>query len=152
MGTSEVMNQATLSDAAGTAVQKSKSFIAGQIERQAHTLGTTISQTAHDLEAVGSHLRQTDTISGAAPVADWAARYVAVAGTYLQSGDTDRFLTDLETFGRQRPWAVAASTAVLGFVAARVIKSSSARRYQRGDYGDASDGFRSGPQFTVPMR
>jgi len=92
MGTSEVMTQATLSDAAGTAVQKSKSFIAGQIERQAHTLGTTISQTAHDLEAVGSHLRQTDTISGVAPVADWAARYVAAAGTYLQFGDIRHWL------------------------------------------------------------
>jgi hypothetical protein len=152
MGISKVMNQATLSDAAGTAVLKSKAFIAGQIERQARTLGTTISQTAHDLEAVGVQLRRSDTISGAAQVADWAARYVAVAGTYLQSGDTDRFLTDLETLGRQRPWAVAASTAVLGFVAARVIKSSSVRRYQRGDYGDASNGFIIGPQSTVRLR
>jgi hypothetical protein len=116
----------------GTAAQKSKSFIAGQIDRQARTLGRAISQTVHDLEEeVGSHLRQSDTISSAAQVANWAARYVAMAGTNLQSGDTDRFIADLETFGRQRPWAVAAAAALLGFVGARVIKSSSVGRYQQ---------------------
>ncbi len=140
------MNQSTLGNAANTAARKSKNLLVQQIDRQANALGKTVEQTAHDLEHIGSQLRESGTIGGAAQLADWAARYVSTAATYLQQGNTDRFIADLETLGRERPWAITATAAAAGFIAARVIKSSSARRLKDGyvesygnDYAFASD-------------
>ncbi len=128
------MNQTTITNAASAAAEKSKNIIVAQIDKQAHVLGTTVTQTARDLEQVGNQLRQSGTIGSAAQLADWAAGYVQTAGAYLENGDTAAFISDLEGFSRQRPWAVAASAAVLGFAAARVIKSASVRRSKSSDY------------------
>lgn len=129
------MDQTKTTDAANRVVATSTSFIARQVDSRARSLGDRFSQTARDLEAIADQLRQSDTISSAAQVATWAARYISSAGTYLTNGNTDRFITDFETVGRERPWTITASAAVLGFAAARVLKSSSARRL-RSDYGD----------------
>jgi hypothetical protein len=55
----------------------------------------------------------------------------------LSNGDTDRFIVDLETLGRERPWTIAASVATLGFLAARVVKASGARHLHA--FGYAAD-------------
>ncbi len=130
------MNQTTLTNAANTAAEKSKNILVTQVDRQAHALGSTVTQTARDLEQIGDQLRQSGTIASAAQLADWAAKYVATAGTYLENGSVDRFIADLEAFSRDRPWAVAASTAVVGFVASRIVKSSSAKRLNTSGYGE----------------
>ena len=88
----------------------------------------SVTQTARDLEQVGNQLRQSGTIGGAAQLADWAAGYVQTAGSYLEHGDTAAFIADLESFSRQRPWAVVASAAALGFAAARSSKARALRR------------------------
>jgi hypothetical protein len=134
------MNQSDIVNAATQAAQKSKTFVGRQVDRQATALGATLTQTAHDLEQIGNNLRSSGTIGSAAQVADWAAGYVARAGTYLSSGDTDRFIADVETLSRERPWTIAASAAALGFMAARVVKSSSARRLRAPDYVEYSSG------------
>jgi ElaB/YqjD/DUF883 family membrane-anchored ribosome-binding protein len=123
------MNQTDIPAAAKRAAEKSKNLLAQQVDRQATALGASLSQTARDLEAIGQQLSQSGTIASAADLADRAAGYVDRAGRYLQNGNTDRFIEDVETFSRERPWAVAASAAALGFVAARIVKSSSARRF-----------------------
>jgi hypothetical protein len=147
------MNQATLTDAANAAKVKSKNLIAAQVDRQAHAFGSTVTQTASDLRQIGDQLRKSGTIGSAAALADWAAHYVSDAGSYLQSGDTDRFIADLEAFARRRPWAVAASAAALGFAGARVVKSSSVRRLNGADYVESySDdyAFESSAIHTTP--
>jgi len=123
------MNTTDMRDAAVQAVAQSKNIVARQIDRQAATLGTTLSQTARDLEQIGTHLAQNGAVASAGELAQRASMYVDRAADYLQTGNTDDFIADLETLARERPWAVAASTAVLGFVAARIVKSSSARRF-----------------------
>ena len=123
------MNQSDLVNAAAQAANTSKNVLGRQVDRQARALGSTLMQTARDLEQVGAHLRSSGTIPSAAEVADWAARYVDRAGAYLSAGDADRFVGDLERLGREQPWAIAASAAALGFIGARIVKSSGARRY-----------------------
>jgi hypothetical protein len=133
------MNQTDIVSSAAHAVEASKSLVGQQIDKQSTVLGNTLSQTARDLERISADLRSSGTIASAASVADWAAGYVDRAARYLANGDSDRFLSDLETLGRERPWAIAASAAALGFIAARVVKSSGARRYHATSYaGDYS--------------
>lgn len=129
------MNQTDIQDAAKRAAKTSKNLLAQQVDRQSTAFGTSLSQTARDLEQIGRQLSQSGTIASAAELAERAASYVDRAGRYLQDGNTDRFIDDVEAFSRDRPWAVAASAAAVGFVAARIVKSSSARRFAETAYG-----------------
>ena len=58
-----------------------------------------------------------------------AADQVEQLTSYLRSSDSDRFLGDIETFARQRPWAAGGIGVVAGFIAARFLKASSESRY-----------------------
>ena len=51
----------------------------------------------------------------------------------MKESDADRILSDVEDFARSNPWAVAAGGLALGFVASRVLKASSSRRYEERD-------------------
>jgi hypothetical protein len=51
----------------------------------------------------------------------------------MKESDGDRILGDVEDFARSNPWAVAAGGLALGFVASRVLKASSSRRYEERD-------------------
>jgi hypothetical protein len=51
----------------------------------------------------------------------------------MKESDADRILGDVEDFARSNPWAVAAAGLALGFVASRVLKASSTRRYEERD-------------------
>jgi hypothetical protein len=148
MDQSEMEHSATTT--ATQAAQKSKNLLVQQVDRQSTALGNALSQTASDLRTVGSDLRSSGTIASAAQVADWAADYLDRAGPYLTYGDTDRFIADLETMGRERPWAIAASAAALGFIAARIVKSSSARRYHSSGYVDYNSGYAYAEGATDP--
>jgi len=143
------MNQSDIINSATQAVEASKNLVSRQVDRQATVLGGTLSQTARDLERIGSELRSSGAMATSAQLADWAARYIDRAATYLASGDSDRFLSDLETLGRKRPWTIAASAAALGFVAARVVKASGVRRHlathDTGDYSSENTPARNSP-------
>ena len=52
-------------------------------------------------------------------------------GQYLQAADAERILADVESFARRRPWLTAGAAAAVGFVASRLVKASSERRYDR---------------------
>jgi ElaB/YqjD/DUF883 family membrane-anchored ribosome-binding protein len=136
------MNQTDIANVAAQAAQKSKTIVGREVERQAASLGKTLSQTARDLQQVGNNLRSNGTVGSAAQVADWAAGYVDRAGTYLSNGNSDRFIADIETTARERPWTIVTTAAALGFLAARVVKSSSVRRYAGSGYdGNFSGGY-----------
>ena len=64
-----------------------------------------------------------------AKVVDEVARRADDLGSYLQSAQADRFLHDIETFARRRPWVAAGIGALAGFAASRFVKASSDRRY-----------------------
>ena len=92
-------------------------------------------QAGEQFQAVGQALRsgvgelRTDGKAASAEVVEMLARRADELGTYLQSSNADKILNDIEGFARRRPWLTAGAAAVAGFVASRVVKASSDRRY-----------------------
>ncbi|MFN2461277.1 MAG: hypothetical protein ABR591_11415 [Candidatus Velthaea sp.] len=126
------MNQTDIRDAATSAANTTKSFLGNQVDQRSTDLGRAITNTADDLRKVGDQLRSSAPGgAGAAVFADRAADYVQRFGQYLQDADGERLVADLESFSRQRPWAIATGALLLGFTTSRVLKASSARRYYR---------------------
>ena len=94
--------------------------------------GEQVGQHASDLRAVAEQLREQGK-DGPARVADQVAERAERAGSWMKDSDADRILGDVEDFARSNPWAVAAGGLALGFVASRVLKASSSRRYEERD-------------------
>jgi uncharacterized protein YjbJ (UPF0337 family) len=123
---------------AGEAAGQAKGRLREQVDQRSTQLGEQVTSNVEDVRAVGEQLRQQGK-ERPAQIADQVAQRGERAGRYLQESDADRILRDFEDFGRQRPWAIAAAGLALGFVASRLLKASSQRRYQsslaeRGDY------------------
>ena len=66
-----------------------------------------------------------------AKLAEQAADGAERVGGYLKESDGERILGDVEDFGRRQPWAVISGGVAPGLVAARFLKASARRRYQR---------------------
>ena len=100
-----------------------------QVERRS-------TETGRHVQAVGQALRsgvdqlRTEGRGSSATVVDKIAEQAEHLGSYLESADADRILRDVETFARRRPWLTAGAAAVAGFVASRLVKASSHRRYE----------------------
>ena len=83
-----------------------------------------------DLRSVGEELRKQGKDTPA-KLADQAAERVERVGSYLSESDAEEVLRDVEDFGRRQPLVLLAGGVVLGIAAARFLKASSSRRYQR---------------------
>jgi ElaB/YqjD/DUF883 family membrane-anchored ribosome-binding protein len=100
-----------------------------QIDQRSTQAGEQVHQHASDLRDVAGQLREQGK-DGPAKIADQAADRVESAGSWLRDSDADRILSDVEDFARSNPWAVAAGGLAVGFLASRVLKASSSRRYE----------------------
>jgi hypothetical protein len=121
-----------------------------QVDQRSTEIGERVGSTAHDIRSVGEELRKQGK-EGPAKVADQAADRIEHAGGYLRDSDSDRILSDVEDFGRRRPWAVLAGAVVVGVAAARFLKASSQRRYsgrQRAAYDPAGGDRQLSPPHT----
>lgn len=134
------MNSTDIQQVAGQATQKAKGFLSEQVDQRSTGIGKTISQTAQDLRQVADHLREGSAGSAAAQLAERASDYVERVGRYLQDTDGETLMHDLESFSRERPWAIATGALLTGFAASRVLKSASARRYYGSATSQASPG------------
>jgi ElaB/YqjD/DUF883 family membrane-anchored ribosome-binding protein len=111
-------------------------------ERVRHEIDTRSSETGQQMTKTGSALRQTaqqlrgDQQEQPAKVLEAVADRTERLGRYLNQTDGEQILRDVERMARQRPWVVAGAGTVLGFLAARFTKASSARRYEA--YGNGS--------------
>jgi hypothetical protein len=129
--------QEKVQEAAGQAKEQAQQA-AGQASDRARALvdersteaGRQVTQQASDLRSVSRSLREQGS-EGPAKIADQAADRAERLGTYLEQSDADRILSDLEDFGRRRPWAVALGGLAVGFAASRFLKASSTQRYQQ---------------------
>jgi ElaB/YqjD/DUF883 family membrane-anchored ribosome-binding protein len=101
-----------------------------QVEQRSVQAGDQIHAVGQALRAGVDELR-TDGKGASADVVEVLARRADDLGAYLQSTNADRILDDIESFARRRPWLTAGAAAVAGFVASRVVKASSDRRYER---------------------
>jgi hypothetical protein len=123
-------------EAAGQAQEKARETadraqegIRAQLDQRSTEAGERVAGTAGDLRSVGEELRKQGK-EGPAKLADRAAQQTERVGSYLKDADADRMISDVEDFGRRRPWAVLAGGVVLGVAAARFLKASSRDRYQ----------------------
>jgi ElaB/YqjD/DUF883 family membrane-anchored ribosome-binding protein len=136
--------------------QETKSQVGGQVREQVDTrstqAGEQVSSVADALRRTSDQLREDGKEQPAKLLEQGAARAEQLGG-YLQRIDSDTLVRDVESFGRRRPWAMAAGAAVVGFAASRFLRASSERRYQRSPDGGSAyggDSFGGEPYRRVP--
>jgi hypothetical protein len=110
-----------------------------QIDQRSTELGHRVGSTADDIRTVGQQLREQGK-DQPAKLAEQAAGQVERAGRWLRDSDSDRLLSDVEDFGRRRPWAFALGGLALGIAAARFLKASSTQRYETRRYQQVTAG------------
>jgi hypothetical protein len=114
-------------DIAGDAQVK----IREQLDTRATQVGEQVAATALALRSGADELyRQGNDSAGEA--AHRAAAQAERLGAYLQGSDANRLLVDAEDYARRNPWAVVVGGVFAGAAAARFLKASSSRRYERG--------------------
>ena len=108
--------------------------ISEQVNERSTQVGEQVRAMGHALRTGAEQLR-SEGKSTPANFAEQAAGRAEELGRYLQSADGDRIMRDVENFARRRPWLMAGAGALAGFVASRLVKASSDRRYEayRGD-------------------
>jgi hypothetical protein len=101
-----------------------------EVDQRSTQAGEQVNRHASDLRQVAEQLRGHGK-EGPARIAEQVAERAERAGSWMKESDTDRILGDVEDFARSRPWAVAAGGVAVGFVASRLLKASSSRRYEQ---------------------
>ena len=102
-----------------------------QVDQRSTQAGDQLNTLAGDTRTVGEELRKQGK-EQPAKIAEQAADRVEQVGGYLRNSDADTILRDVEDFGRKQPLAVAAGGFVIGLLASRFLKASSADRYRSG--------------------
>ena len=105
-----------------------------QLDERSTQAGEQVEAIAHAFRR-GSEQLRTEGKGTPAKAVDQAAEKVEELGSYLRQADADRILHDVESFARRRPWLTAAAGAAVGFVASRLVKASSERRYDSNGHG-----------------
>jgi hypothetical protein len=123
----EVAGQAQ--EKAQEAAGQARDRVREQVDSRSTQAGEQVSGHAKDLRSVGDALREQGN-EQPAKLADQAAGHVERVGSWLTDSDADRILGDVEDFARKNPWAVVAGGVALGFAASRMLKASSADRYE----------------------
>lgn len=145
--------QAKAQQVAGQAQEKAQALsgqaqamLREQLEQRSSQAAEQINEQASDLRSVSEALREEGK-QGPAKAADRLADYAEKVGGYLRDKDSDALLHDAEDFGRRQPATIAAGGLALGFLASRVLKASSGRRY-----ASRSAGQLPAPRPSVPLR
>lgn len=123
----QVANQAQ--EQAQQVASKASDQIRSQVDQRSTQAGEKVSATASDIRSIGEELRNKGK-DGPARLAEQAAQRAERVGSWLKESDADRMVSDVEDFGRRKPWAIALGGLVLGAAASRFLKASSTQRYQ----------------------
>jgi hypothetical protein len=126
-------------EAAGGGAAIARGRAREQVDLRTTQAGERALGAAGDVRSVSEELRRQGK-DAPAKVADQAAQRIEAAGAYLRDADSERLLGDVERFGRERPWAIAAAGVAIGIVAARALKASSAKRYRTLEGGKGPEG------------
>jgi hypothetical protein len=108
-----------------------------EVDQRSTEAGRRVRATAGDIRSVGDELRKQGK-DQPAKLADQVAQRAERVGGYLERSDGDTILRDAEDFGRRRPWAVMLGAFAVGFAASRLLKASSATRYQQSRNGSSN--------------
>ena len=115
---------------------QTRDYFSRQLDERSTQAGQQVSSLSESLSRFGSQLRDEGQ-AGQAKMAEGVAERIGRLSSYLEEGNGDRFLRDLEDVTRRRPWAVAAGAFAVGLVASRFLKASAERRSTEGQSGDA---------------
>ncbi len=113
------------------AAQAARGRAREQVDRRSTQAGEQLGAVAEDTRTVSQELRKQGK-EQPAKIAEQAADRVERVASYLRDSEADGILRDVEDFGRRQPLAVAAGGFVIGLLASRLLKASSAERYHGG--------------------
>ena len=132
--------QEKVQDAAGQAREKAqegaeraREGLRGQVDQRSTQAGQQVRTQSDDIRSVAQQLREQGK-EGPAKIAEQAAARAERVGSWLENSDGDTILSDVEDFARRNPWAIAFGGLAVGFAASRMLRASSADRYQGGGY------------------
>ncbi len=118
--------------------RQAKGFVSDEVDRRSTAAGQQISSTADHMKSIADQLRGDDFGRPAARYVDQGAAALEQFGQYLRDSDSDRLMTDAESFGRQRPWAVIVAGLAVGLAASRMLKASGAQ-HEDTSYGSMTE-------------
>ena len=113
---------------AGELRSNASSRVRQEVESRSTQVGEQTKVAGETLRKAGDSLREqgNEPLAG---VFDNLAGRVENVGRYFAGADGDRLLRDVEQLARRKPWAAGGIGVVAGFLASRILKASSIRRY-----------------------
>ncbi|CAA9471943.1 MAG: hypothetical protein AVDCRST_MAG65-831 [uncultured Solirubrobacteraceae bacterium] len=122
-------------EVASGASEQARTRVADVVTQRSTDAGQQVDKTAQALrkssaELSGPPAKALDTVAGR----------VEDLGTYLRDADGDQILHDIENLARRQPNAVIFGGLTLGFIASRLLKASSTKRYQSSSVGNGTYG------------
>ena len=126
-------------DAASGASEQARSRVTNVVDQRSTDAGEQVEKTAQALRKTSSQLSDQG-LGAPAKVLDAVVDRIEGAGSYLQTADGDKILHDVENLARRKPNAVIFGGLTLGFIASRLLKASSSRRYQSSSAGNGTYG------------
>ena len=122
-------------EVASGASEQARSRVVDVVSQRSTDAGQQVDQTAHALRKTSSELSGPP-----AKALEAIAGRVEGLGGYLQRADGDQILHDIENLARRQPNAVIFGGLTLGFIASRLLKASSSKRYQSSSVGNGTYG------------
>jgi ElaB/YqjD/DUF883 family membrane-anchored ribosome-binding protein len=116
-------------DVAGQAKGQTREQLRTQINQRSTQAGEQVSSASTAMRRTSENLRSEGS-DAAAKVLDGLAERGERLGSYLSRADGDQILRDVENVARKQPWLFVGGSAVVGFLASRLMKASSSTRYQ----------------------
>jgi len=109
---------------AGQAMDLISTRVKSALTQQKDTLATGITHVAQILKQNGDSLTGQGIGVFAAPYVNQAVQKITEVGTTIQGKGIDEVIQDMETFGRAQPALFLGAATLIGFAAARFLKSS----------------------------
>ena len=119
---------------AGELRSQASSRVRQEVESRSTQVGEQTKVAGETLRKAGDSLREQGNEPLAGLFHNLAGR-VENVGRYFAGADGDRLLRDVEQLARRKPWAAGGTGVVAGFLASRILKASSSRRYSAGFEG-----------------
>jgi hypothetical protein len=128
--------------AAGQATDQARGRVADVVTKQSTNAGEQVNSAADALRQTSSQLRESGKEAPARAM-DTAAERIEGVGNWLRDSDGDQILHDVENLARRQPTAVIFGGLALGFVASRLLRASSSKRYQSTSGNGSLDRYRT---------
>lgn len=128
--------------AAGQATDQARGRVTDVVTERSTDAGEQVNSAADALRQTSSQLRSSGK-EAPAKVMDTVAGRIEGVGNWLRDSDGDQILHDIENLARRQPTAVIFGGVTLGFIASRLLRASSTKRYQSTTGNGSLDRYRT---------